>query len=139
MSASYTQEIALFALGLHPIGIDVEREREVVGADAVARSYFADAEHARWRAERTPATQFMTYWTRKEAYLKALGLGFEHPPRAVDASRGDDAGMIFNALDGFESLRWTVLSFHPSRGHTAAIAHARAPDISYRWLTGIAT
>lgn len=49
------------------------------------------------------------------------------------------AGTTFNALDGFESLRGAVHSFHPARGHTAAIAHAREPDISYRRLMAVST
>lgn len=138
VSASYAQAIALFALARQAVGIDVELQREVVAADVIARSYFAAAEYARWRAERTPATHFLQYWTRKEAYLKAVGRGFEHPPQAVDASCDSIAGLIFNALDGFESLRWAVRSFQPDRGHTAAIAHARAPDMSYRWLAPLA-
>ncbi len=139
VSTSYAEGVALFALARHCVGIDVELQRDVVAADVIARSYFAVTEYARWRAERTPETHFLQYWTRKEAYLKAVGRGFQHPPQAVDASCDCITGLIFNALDEFESLRWAVHSFQLDHRHTAAIAHARAPDTSYRWLTPLAT
>jgi hypothetical protein len=136
-STSYTDGIALFAVARRAIGVDVELQREVTGADAIARSYFAGTEYARWRREQSPSTQFLCYWTRKEAYLKALGLGFEHPPQNVDASCDTRAGAIFNATDAFESLRWTVFSFQPCCGYTAALAHAREPGICFRWLRAV--
>lgn len=138
VSTSYTHDVALFALAVRPLGIDVELQREIIGAEAIARSYFAPAEYARWRAERAPRLRFLEYWTRKEAYLKALGRGLAHPPKSVDASYDVAAGVLVNAADGFESLRWAVASFHPSSAHTAAIVHARASGISFRWLAAVA-
>jgi 4'-phosphopantetheinyl transferase len=138
VSASYTLDVALFALAVRPLGIDVERQREIIGAEAIARSYFTPAEYARWRAERAPRLRFLEYWTRKEAYLKALGRGLAHPPKSVDPSYDIAAGVLVNVADGFESLRWAVASFHPSSAHTAAIVHVRAPDTSFRWLAAVA-
>jgi 4'-phosphopantetheinyl transferase len=58
-----------------PLGIDIERVRPMNDAAGLARRYFAPAEVAAWQTlaadEQLPA--FFRCWTRKEAYLKALG------------------------------------------------------------------
>jgi 4'-phosphopantetheinyl transferase len=88
------------------LGIDVERLRPMKDAAGLARRYFAAAEVTAWEAladdERLPA--FFRCWTRKEAYLKALGDGLRapldrfvvtlspgEPPRLVAPSPHDDA------------------------------------------------
>lgn len=78
------------------IGVDIEADRPVPEAAAIARSTFGD-EGERWilshsEAERNRA--FLRLWTSLEAYAKALGLGLaalleEHRPTfAPDGSGG---------------------------------------------------
>jgi 4'-phosphopantetheinyl transferase len=66
----------LAAGGDRPLGVDVERIREVSDASAVGRSVFTPEEWAAWRAAGgDPCSGFLRVWTQKEAVLKALGLG----------------------------------------------------------------
>lgn len=59
------------------VGVDIERMREGVEFDKIVENYFSDIERDVYfgfrRDER--AKSFYTGWTRKEAYLKAIGLG----------------------------------------------------------------
>ncbi len=78
------------------VGVDIEAHREMSDAEQVAQSHFSPAETREFLAapagERTEA--FFACWTRKEAYVKAVGRGlamqldrFEVSFRAGDAPR----------------------------------------------------
>ena len=79
--------------GGRPIGVDVEVVQAVVDADALARRHFTPSEFEQW--ERAPAVSreraFLQGWTRKEACLKALGLGLSVRPKTIEV--GCDGGM----------------------------------------------
>jgi 4'-phosphopantetheinyl transferase len=68
------------------VGVDVEIVREVLDADALALLHFTASERAAWRKEagRRADLAFLTCWTRKEACVKALGLGFRLRPESFD-------------------------------------------------------
>lgn len=76
-----------------PIGVDVEVLRPVDDAMALARRHYTLAEQAAIaRATDAPARDaaFLRVWTRKEACLKAVGLGLRLAPSSFEA--GADAG-----------------------------------------------
>jgi 4'-phosphopantetheinyl transferase len=110
-SFSNSQGCGLCAVGQErPVGVDVERLREVPDAAGVARSAFTPEERAAWQAAGAGGgAAFLRVWTRKEAALKALGLGLS----ALD--RGD------GPLRGVE-----VLDVPLDADHVAALAIVRA-------------
>ena len=79
-----------FCLG-RPIGVDIERLRAVPDAGRMVESYFSSAEKTFFRSslpERRDEV-FLSIWTKKESYLKAIGEGLEHPlDRDPDTSAG---------------------------------------------------
>lgn len=70
------------------VGLDVEESHADMDVDSAARVALSDAElaalYARPAAERQPA--FLRTWTRKEAVLKALGVGLGVPLRELEVS-----------------------------------------------------
>ena len=60
---------------LTEVGVDLEVVREVPEADGIAASTFTAEERAAWAAAGGGAAGFLRVWTRKEALLKALGVG----------------------------------------------------------------
>ena len=82
-NVTHAHELALFAVtAAAPVGIDVEYTgRHVADRDALARRFFSAQEVEVYQAlaevERRAA--FWCCWTRKEAYIKALGTGLSHP------------------------------------------------------------
>lgn len=75
---SHSGHLALIGVAASgPIGVDIEALRPVVDGAALAQRHFSPAEIAAWTA--LPSSQqdraFLACWTRKEACLKALGMG----------------------------------------------------------------
>ncbi|BAI76025.1 4'-phosphopantetheinyl transferase (plasmid) [Azospirillum sp. B510] len=63
------------------IGVDIERLRPIESADGIADRFFHPAERAALRALE-PARRdegFLLAWTRKEAFIKAAGVGLSMP------------------------------------------------------------
>jgi 4'-phosphopantetheinyl transferase len=76
---SHSGDVALIAIGeTTPLGVDVELIKPVPEMRGVAASHFADEEREALWAEADEAQRldaFYRCWTRKEAYVKATGIG----------------------------------------------------------------
>jgi 4'-phosphopantetheinyl transferase len=68
----------------YPVGIDIEPVRPMADAEELARTVFTREEQDEWRARGRDARDFLQRWTRKEAVLKAVGLGLHVDPKLVD-------------------------------------------------------
>lgn len=73
------------------IGVDIEQWRPMHDEAALVRRFFSPAENAAYEA--LPAAQrtagFFNAWTRKEAYVKAVGRGLRLPLDSFDVSLGN--------------------------------------------------
>jgi 4'-phosphopantetheinyl transferase len=71
----------------HPVGVDVERQDPAARVETVVDEFATPSERlvldALRGAERTE--RLFALWARKEAALKAVGLGLGTPPSAVEA------------------------------------------------------
>jgi len=82
-------------IGVSPdraIGVDIEVVHPVVDAVPLARAHFTDDELAAWSgaAERLRDRTFLTCWTRKEACVKALGVGLSALPASIEVGCKSD-------------------------------------------------
>jgi 4'-phosphopantetheinyl transferase len=89
-NVSHCEDIAVFAFceGAE-VGVDIEAVRPMKDVDEIAARVFAPHEVESLRAlegERR-IHGFFACWTRKEAFIKAVGDGFSYTPDAVDTSR----------------------------------------------------
>ena len=85
-SATRTRGFALCGVAGAPIGIDAEYRRGLPDAVALANRILTEGERAAWQCA-APATgvgRILSAWTRKEAVLKALGVGLRVPPNSVE-------------------------------------------------------
>ena len=100
-SLSHAGERVMAAVSDRPVGCDVERIAP--HDEAVAREYLTDKELS-W-VERTSSgsdrdREFIRLWVRKEAYVKAVGRGFEIEPKSVSVLVGEfPPGWCFRDLD----------------------------------------
>jgi len=79
---SHSHEVALYALTrAREVGVDVELLREDFASLEIAERFFSRSEVALLNslAPELRTDGFFNCWTRKEAYIKALGEGLSHP------------------------------------------------------------
>jgi len=88
-NVSHYEDVAAYAFANgREVGVDIEGVRSLADADAVAALAFAPREHRAYLAldpEQRPRA-FFNCWTRKEAFVKALGAGLRYPLHRFDAS-----------------------------------------------------
>lgn len=125
-SVSHSHGIALYGLTQgREIGIDIEHIRADFASLDIAEHFFSPAEVESLRA--VPANQqtdaFFCCWSRKEAYIKALGKGLSHPLKefAVSLAPGLPARLLNAGNDPHETARWSMLELFPADGYAAAL------------------
>ncbi len=109
---SHSGEVAAYAFtGGREIGVDVEEIRPQVAREQIAERFFSPNEVRSIRVlpEDRQARRFFECWTRKEAYIKALGEGLSIPLNSFDVSGEQMAG-------------WTIRSFDFSPKYAGAVA-----------------
>jgi 4'-phosphopantetheinyl transferase len=124
-NASHSDAVAMLAVtGGSAVGLDIERVRDRGGH----YEWLSDDERRRVLTlppdQRT--TEALRMWTRKEAYVKALGLGVT----ALDANlRVPPAGAT-------ESVRWTVIDLDPRPGYVGSLAvpFERPTIVARHWM-----
>jgi 4'-phosphopantetheinyl transferase len=124
------------------IGIDVEQVRPVPEMDHIAKRFFASAETSELMAlsERDRGQAFFNCWTRKEAYIKAVGDGLAVPLDSfhVTLRPGVAAEMLCVAGSIEAAKGWTMHDFAPAPEFVGAIAYAgRRRDIVFNRLVTV--
>ena len=112
------------------VGIDVEGLTRHPIDPALVNRYCAPEEVADIEAQPDGLWQrrFLTYWTLKEAYLKARGLGIALPLTDIGFSLGaESARIVFHESLAGTDDRWTFRLSQPTDDHLMAIA-ASASD-----------
>ncbi len=126
-NVSHSEHLALYAFTHQgDIGVDVEQMTDARDYEQMARRFFSAAEVLELRA--VPAEQreaaFLNAWTRKEAYIKARGLGLSLPLEQFDVSLtpGMPARLLANREKGQEQAVWSLRELAPGPGFVAALA-----------------
>jgi 4'-phosphopantetheinyl transferase len=77
-NVTHSDDLALIAMSLdRELGVDLERQRLISESDRIVESYFTEIERRQYFGLDKPArpAAFLRGWTRKEAILKAKGVG----------------------------------------------------------------
>jgi 4'-phosphopantetheinyl transferase len=88
-NVSHSGDVVAYAFSIgKEIGIDIEAIRDFPDADRVAMHAFSECERRSYYslAGEKRAVGFFNCWTRKEAFVKALGLGLSCSPDRFDVS-----------------------------------------------------
>lgn len=112
------------------IGVDVERLDRPGDLLGLARRLLAACEldDLRRRPSGERRHRFLEYWTLKEAYLKARGLGLSLPPRQLAFSLGPRIRLISAPVPEGGKEAWEFVRVRPTEAHTVAIAVAAPTD-----------
>jgi 4'-phosphopantetheinyl transferase len=129
---SHSGKLALIGVAASEVGVDLEKVRHLESLDAIAQRHFSPSEFAALAALPGAARQLAFYrcWTRKEAYIKALGLGLAMPLDTFDVSLGERPEFLA-CRDGNERPEdWSLLDVSPGPEFVAALAlRARDPRL----------
>ena len=139
-SLSYTDGLVAVALILGArVGVDIENTRRQIDCLDIADKYFSEAEYLELKGLSTPQRniRFFEFWTLKEAYMKARGLGLNLALDEVSFAASDntmehgDSAFILTRDDHY----WRFRLLNPSGMHTAAvcIGAASKSDITIRF------
>jgi 4'-phosphopantetheinyl transferase len=123
LNLAHSGDTAVVGLARAAVGVDVEVLRPIPNANRLAQRFFSEDER-RWLSGLPPAEReagFLTVWTCKEAYLKAVGAGIAMPLREVEVDP-DGPRLVRLAGDPHEAARWTILCCRVAERALAAIA-----------------
>ncbi len=124
---SESSGVGLMAFGLcGELGVDVEAWRPQVDFERLAQRFFAPPESQALLSlpEEQRQAAFFDGWTRKEAYMKARGLGFALPlDDFVVALRPGEAPCLLQTREAGVNVReWHILALQPGEGLAGALA-----------------
>lgn len=119
---SHSHNYAIIAISNHAdVGVDIEFIKEKPSWEKIARRFFHPNEIAYLLDQDTnkQKTTFFQIWTRKEAYIKALGTGFATPFSSFDVITKDE---IIDSDTNPDTNNWYQKDLKIIPQYTAAIA-----------------
>ena len=130
---AHAQGLALLAIAEgREVGIDLEQVRPLPDADALAGRFFSvrERDELRARPDADRLAAFFTCWTRKEAYLKALGDGLAAPLDRFRVTIDPDGPARLLEVDGRPGSEsgWTMVGIAPAPGYVGALVVRREED-----------
>jgi 4'-phosphopantetheinyl transferase len=137
LSFNISHTHGLIALGVakrRALGVDVENVGARKALIDIADRYFSPSEVAQFRA--TPPRQqqyrFFEYWTFKEAYVKARGMGLSLPLDKFSFHYPGNHAVEIEIDPGLadDATRWQFWQFHLAPEYLVAICAERSGDQS---------
>jgi 4'-phosphopantetheinyl transferase len=124
---SHSHGIALIAITKNrEIGVDIEHIDTDFPYKQIAERCFSPLENAVLRSLPEPIQikAFFTCWTRKEAYIKAVGKGLSIPLDCFDVTvaPGEPAALLNFHEKPEEASRWSLIELIPSPDTVATVA-----------------
>ena len=113
------------------VGVDVEFRRTKLNMESIAKRWFAPEEQAFFQTLKDPATGFFEIWAKKEAYVKALGVGIYKDLNTFAVPLGEKC--FCPILDKDE--KWFFQTLEIDSGYTAAVvSEAPVTPVNLRTL-----
>jgi len=119
---SHSGNLALYAMACNrEVGIDLENIRPGIAWAELANRFFSPGEVLSLAAlpQQLQIEAFFNCWTRKEAYIKALGQGLQVPLDSFEVSLDPrEPAALLRGTDG----RWSIRALQPASDYAAAVA-----------------
>jgi 4'-phosphopantetheinyl transferase len=139
-SSSHEEALCCFASG-REVGVDIEHLRPDVECEELAERFFSTSE--REALLRLPPgdrrAAFFNCWTRKEAFIKAVGEGLSFPLDRFDVSLapGEPASLLSVMGDAEKAARWSLKELAAPEGYAAALVVEGHGWTLRRWRWGV--
>lgn len=124
---SHSGNLLLIGVALnYDIGVDVEKTEYFPEMDGVAKNFFSNYEYQSFIRlnEDQKIEGFFNCWTRKEAFIKAIGSGLSYSLKEFDVTLipEEEARLIKVKNDETEGESWSLFSFDIMSNYKAAVA-----------------
>lgn len=123
---SHSKDLALFIFALnYPVGIDVEFIRDDYDFADIAKRFFSKKEVAELFSlpEDEQLLAFFNCWSRKEAFIKAMGVGMFYTldkfSVGVTSAKSGKIGFEHSS-DELDTNNWVLEAIDPANGYTGA-------------------
>jgi len=136
---SHSNEVALLAITEdRELGVDVEHIRVNFATEEIARRFFSPVEVETFNrlAKHEQVAAFFRCWTRKEAYIKAIGRGLSQPLDGFDVTLAPGERAALLRADEDDATRWTMHDLEVGADYAAALAVA-GPISTLRTWQGV--
>ncbi len=106
------------------IGIDVEKVHHIQDMEQIVRENFSHKELKYFNSEPDKTAAFFKIWTRKEAFIKAVGKGFYFPLKSFycEVSSSEGYENITLPKHPVESKLWRTKALKAADGYVASLA-----------------
>lgn len=135
---SHSGNLVLYAFSRgRAVGIDIETVRKEIATLAIAENFFSPDEVTALKAvsEDMHTVAFFNCWTRKEAFIKALGEGLSHPLQnfSVSLAPHEEAALLSVRGDQRAAARWKMHALEPGIGYVASVIAENPPFSLREW------
>jgi 4'-phosphopantetheinyl transferase len=134
---SHSEGLVIAAVSLDSrVGVDTEFIRPIEDIDSLVQQLFTTSEQALVQAAPVDLKQCVFYrcWTRKEAYIKAIGKGFSIPLDSFDSTLapGAQGRWLQTTNDSLANKTWWLSDLALLEGYVGAlVVEGRVPKITY--------
>ena len=128
---SHSSGCNLLAASGEPVGVDIERIRPLESQQALAGRYYTAAEQQELARlpEQASLERFFAFWTRKEAFVKLLGLGLQGELQSIDVLAVTERGAEVGRTDGSDCC-WMSDLVVPGEFRAAVATLRRPTDVT---------
>ena len=131
---SHSKELCTIAFFKNDeVGIDLETIKPGIDYKTISVSCFSDKEQQQVMNSKLPLENFYMLWTRKEAFLKAIGLGFNTNLKEITTCQGINT-IDYNRLCKFRkcNIRSRYYIYSTKRGsHFISIATTEKAAVNF--------
>lgn len=116
---SHSQQMALLGISpIAPIGVDIEHVQHWPDGElqSLSKTIMTASEQLALQKHPAPAQAFITAWTRKEACVKALGLGLSYDVQTLEVGLSPTTGQITAAANRESLLTACGLDLSTTKG-----------------------
>jgi len=124
---THSHELGVTAVTMEgEVGVDVEYIKVIGDIDGIATRFFSAVEQVAFLdlSSTHRITGFYNCWTRKEAFIKAIGEGLSHPLDQFDVTLtpGEPARFLRIGEDADEAQYWTLEQIKSEPDYIGAVA-----------------
>ncbi len=133
---SHSHELAVVAVARDKeLGVDVEHIRADFASEDIAKRFFSrnEVESFNGLPKEDQVAAFFRCWSRKEAYIKAIGKGLSQPLEGFDVTLAPGEPAALLRADVEDKLIWTLTDIDVGPDYASALAAEGTVSEMFCW------